>query len=197
MRNPLVSEDAAFRLVLGTIAYLAPVVIASWIATWLGLVVFAVASATVVVVLRRKGRSRVGTPAVGERAAVEDTRRILVVVDRVPAGPRLRETVVDLATGGAEDVLLVWARSGPSGEGDRERLEGAVEELRASGLNVRGELFSGSRSNAAEAMVRRYAADALVIAGRSDEGPATRPELDPTLRARFGDAITYVSDGEP
>jgi hypothetical protein len=38
--NPLRSEDAAFRLVGWTIAYLAPIALASLLSAWLGLAVF-------------------------------------------------------------------------------------------------------------------------------------------------------------
>ena len=72
MRNPLENEEAAFRFVLGTIAYLAPIVVASWIATWLGVVVFFVASAIVVVLIRRGTQSPPPEPPSG-RAQVEDT----------------------------------------------------------------------------------------------------------------------------
>ena len=44
MQNPLESEEAAFRFVLGTIVYFAPIVVAAWIATWLGVIVFVVMS---------------------------------------------------------------------------------------------------------------------------------------------------------
>jgi membrane protein implicated in regulation of membrane protease activity len=76
MRNPLENEETAFRFVLGTIAYLAPIVIASWIATWLGVIVFVVASGVVVVLIRRGTRSPPPEPPSGQ-AQVEDT----------PAGP--------------------------------------------------------------------------------------------------------------
>jgi membrane protein implicated in regulation of membrane protease activity len=72
MRNPLENEETAFRFVLGTIAYLAPIVVASWIATWLGVAVFAVATAVVIVLLRRGTRSPPEQPPAG-RADVADT----------------------------------------------------------------------------------------------------------------------------
>ena len=73
MRNPLVHEDAAFRLVLGTIAYFAPIVIASWIAPWLGLIVFALATVVVVVMLWRGRRRSQPPPVEPARAQVTDT----------------------------------------------------------------------------------------------------------------------------
>jgi len=72
MRNPLESEDAAFRFVLGTIAYLVPIVLASWIATWLGIVVFVLVSGVALVLLRRRTGPLPAPPPTG-RASVEDT----------------------------------------------------------------------------------------------------------------------------
>jgi type IV secretory pathway TrbD component len=72
MRNPLTDEDAAFRVVLGTIAYVAPIVVASWIATWLGLVTFAVATAVVIWRLRRRPEPLPSSESAG-KADVEDT----------------------------------------------------------------------------------------------------------------------------
>ncbi len=72
MRNPLRDEAAAFRLVLWTIAFLAPIVVASWIATWLGVAVFVAATVAVVVIVRR--RRPPPTPAAPPRhAEVDDT----------------------------------------------------------------------------------------------------------------------------
>ena len=86
MQNPLESEEAAFRFVLGALVYFAAIVVAAWIATWLGVIVFVVMSVLAFVVLRRGTASE--PPVVStERAAVDDTRRILVVTDTLPVGP--------------------------------------------------------------------------------------------------------------
>ena len=60
MRNPLKDEETAFRVVLGTIAYLALIVLASWLATWLGVVVFIVLTVIAVWILR--GGKRTSRP---------------------------------------------------------------------------------------------------------------------------------------
>ena len=86
MQNPLESEEAAFRFVLGALVYFAAIVVAAWIATWLGVIVFVVMSVLAFVVLRR-GTASVPPVVSTERAAVEDTRRILVVTDALPVGP--------------------------------------------------------------------------------------------------------------
>jgi membrane protein implicated in regulation of membrane protease activity len=73
MRNPLEHEEAAFRWVLGTVVYLIPIVLASWIATWLGIVVFVVATVVVVWLLRRGSKRAPAGPAAPAVADVEDT----------------------------------------------------------------------------------------------------------------------------
>jgi len=72
MQNPLESEEVAFRFVLGAIVYFVPIVVAAWIATWLGVIVFVAMSVLAFVALRRGMAS---APAVvsTERAAVDDT----------------------------------------------------------------------------------------------------------------------------
>ena len=72
MQNPLESEEAAFRFVLGALAYFAPIVVAAWIATWLGVIVFVVMSVIAFVVLRRHTAAAPRVVST-ERAAVEDT----------------------------------------------------------------------------------------------------------------------------
>jgi hypothetical protein len=70
MRNPLKDEDAAFRFLLGTIVYFAVIVLASWLATWLGLVAFGALSAGAVALLRSGKRPPEADPG---RADVADT----------------------------------------------------------------------------------------------------------------------------
>ena len=115
MRNPLANEDAAFRFVLGTIAYLAPIVLASWIATWLGVVVFVVATVVAVVVLRGGRTSSPAAPGTVERAAVTDTWRILVIANETLGSPRLR--------GGRR------SHRGPCGGGRSRRLPGHLSAI--------------------------------------------------------------------
>jgi hypothetical protein len=72
VRNPLESEEMAFRYVLGTLAYFVPIAFAAWIATWLGVVVFIVMTiaAIFVIVGGRKPQVPQEPPP---PAAVEDT----------------------------------------------------------------------------------------------------------------------------
>lgn len=70
--NPLRSEDAAFRWVLGTLLAAAVIVAASWVAAWLGVAAAVLLVATAVWRLVRARRRRPVPPPAG-RASVEDT----------------------------------------------------------------------------------------------------------------------------
>jgi len=201
VRNPLQDEDAAFRFVLVTIAYFAPIVVAAWIATWLGLVVFALASVVVILRARRSWvqRPRQAQPELGG-AAVEDTRRILVVGNETLLGERLREVVLQLADGVAEDVLIVCPVPGEI-DGDAEipeQLLRALDSFGAAGVNVRGERSAADPLGALEGALLRFSADEVVIstyeAGRSawlEEGVVE------AVRARFDGPVTHVTESGP
>jgi hypothetical protein len=209
MRNPLESEEAAFRFVLGTIVYLAPIVVAAWIATWLGVIVFVAMSVLVVVVVRRG--TKAPPPVVAtERAAVEDTRRILVVTDTVPIGPKLREAILLHVAGVADDVLLICAveASPASREADDRstphssaQLDAALQELRTAGVNARGSLAGGDVLGVLEDALRRFDADEIVItapnARRAPSVEPVRPSADDVaaaVRSHFAGKVTVISD---
>ena len=200
MRNPLANEDAAFRLVLGTIAYVAPIVLASWIATWLGVAVFLAATVVAVVVLRGGQPSSDVRDAV-ERAAVTDTWRVLVIANETLGSPRLQDVVARIAGGVAEDVLVVCpittARSSNTLV-DEERLREGVAALREAGIEARGELGDADPVIALEAALRAFAADEIVIsthaAGRSawlEQG------IVAAAGARFDGPVTHVVGDPP
>ena len=172
MQNPLESEEAAFRFVLGTLVYFAPIVIAAWIATWLGVIVFFVMSVVAFGVVRRGTAS--APPVVStERAAVEDTRRILVIIDTLPIGPGLRDALLSFSEPATEDVLLICAVApSAAGSGHAEvaglacpdALETALHELRAAGINARGSIAARDPLHAIEEALREFDADEVVIA---------------------------------
>ena len=72
MRNPLESEETAFHWVLGTVAYFAPIAIAAWISTWLGVVVFVAITIAAILVIWG-GRKPEPPSEPPPPAAVEDT----------------------------------------------------------------------------------------------------------------------------
>jgi hypothetical protein len=61
--SPLVSEENAFRLVLLTLGYLGLIAVGAAINTWLGLAVFLVETAAIVVWIVRRRRDRARGPA--------------------------------------------------------------------------------------------------------------------------------------
>ncbi len=209
MRNPLKNEETAFRFVLGTIVYLALIVLASWLATWLGVVVFIMLSLAAVALLRGGAKPPPTTHHV-DRSQVEDTRRILVVANETLEGARLHEEI-DSDGGrrrrgrarrlpGAQlapaDVVL---RRGRRPRGGRERLRSTLEDLTAAGVNVRGEIGDGDPLQALEDALRGFAADAIVISTHA-EGRSHWLEhgVVDAARTRFDVPVTHVvGDGAP
>ena len=208
MRNPLKNEENAFRFVLGTIVYLAVIVLASWIATWLGVAVFLVLTIAAVALLR--GGTKAPPPSQHvDRAAVEDTRRILVVANETLTGRRLRDEIVRMSSGVAEDVLVVcpalnshfrtWLSDEDGARDAAEvRLHSTLDELTAAGVRVRGEIGDGDPLQALEDALRAFPADAIVISthaeGRShwlEEGvvDAARLRFDVPVTHVVGDAV--------
>ncbi len=203
MRNPLKNEATAFRFVLGTIAYLTPIVIASWIATWLGVIVFVVLTA-VVVWLLRGGTKPPPTAQRVQRADVEDTRRILVVANETVGGAELREALRRKAEGVAEDVLVIcpalnsqlrtWLSDEDGARGAaQERLLTSLAQLGVAGVSARGEIGDGDPLQALEDALRTFPADEIVISthpvGRSNW--LERGVVD-AARLRFDVPITHI-----
>jgi hypothetical protein len=201
VQNPLRDEESAFHFVLGTIAYFALIVVASWISTWLGVLAFIGATALVVLRACRSWASSRTPPATDEgRAAVEDTLRILVVANETLLGERLREVVLRLADGMAEDVLVVCpSRDAPGGaESAPERLRLAVEELREAGVNVRGETSLADPLAALEDALRGFPADEVVISTFEEGSSAWLDEgVVDAVRARFDGPVTHVTEPGP
>ena len=198
MRNPLENEEAAFRFVLGTIAYLTPIVVASWISTWLGVVVFVAVTGIVVYRLSR-GASRRPPPSTeaAARAAVEDTRRILVIANETLPGERVLDVVVRLADGVAEDVLVVCPVGAQPTRGDAdaaaERLRSALGELRAAGIGARGETSDSDPLSALEYTLGSFRADEVVISTFADGRSNWLEEgVVDAVRGRFDGPVTYV-----
>jgi GABA permease len=204
MRNPLKDEETAFRVVLGTIAYLGLIVLASWLATWLGVVTFVVLTVIAVWILRGGKRTERSPQHHVERAAVDDTVRILVVANETVGSAALRDVLRTKAADAAEDVLVVcpalnspvrtWTSDEDGARAAAEaRLRASLEALTAAGVTVRGEIGDGDPLQALEDALRTFPADEIVISthavGRSHW--LERGVVE-TARARFDVPITHV-----
>ncbi len=203
MRNPFKNEEAAFRFVLGTIAYFALIVVASWIATWLGFVTFVVLTLGALVLLRG------GAPSVRPREhvahdPVEDTWRILVVANETLEGEHLRHEIVRMSEGVAEDVFVVCPalnshlRTWTSDEdGAREaagmRLQATLEALESAGIAARGQIGDGDPVQALEDALRSFSADAIIISTHpvGSSNWLERGVVE-AARARFDVPVTHV-----
>ena len=203
MRNPIKNEENAFRFVLGTIAFLAVVVLASWLATWLGVAVFVILTAVAIVLLRGGAKPAAPTQHV-ERAAVEDTRRILVVANETLERSHLHEEIVRMAEGVAEEVLVIcpalnsplrtWVSDEDGARGAAAtRLRATLDGLRAAGVNARGDIGDGNPLQALEDALREFPADAIVISTHPP-GRSNWLELGvvDAARARFDVPVTHV-----
>jgi hypothetical protein len=203
MRNPLKNEATAFRLLLGTIAYLALIVLASWLATWLGVVVFLVLTAVALWLLR--GGSKAPPPAQHvARAAVADTRRILVVANETVGGAELREVLLLKSEGVAEDVFVVcpalnsqlrtWVSDEDGARAAAQsRLRSSLAQLEAAGVAARGEIGDGDPLQALEDALRTFPADEIVISTHP-AGSSNWLEhgIVDAARGRFDVPVTHV-----
>ncbi|MEI7760740.1 MAG: hypothetical protein WCJ67_08220 [Thermoleophilia bacterium] len=216
MRNPFKSEDAAFRFVLGTIAYFALIVVASQVATWFGLVVFLVLTSVACVWLRGGGLPPPPREHV-EHRAVEDTWRILLLANQALPGEHLRAEIVRMADGVAEDVLVIYPASNSRGEtrasdedGARAaaevRLAAMLDALRGDGISVRGAVGDGDPLQALEDGLRSFSADAIVIATDAEGSSnwlergvveAARARYDVPVTHIVGNALTVKEAGPP
>ena len=203
-RNPFRSEADAYRFLLLTVGYFALIVIAATIATWLGVVVFVVLS---VVALWRWVRSRGAEPVMREsipRPGSADERRILVVANETLGGEELLTILRSKSVGVEEQVLVVcpalnsqvrhWASDEDGARtAAQERLDASISQLRAHGVQARGEVGDGDPLQAIEDALRTFGADEIVISTHP-EGRSNWLErnLVGTARERFEVPITHV-----
>lgn len=168
MKNPLRSEDDAFRFLIAVIVGALVIAGAAWLNTWLGVAAAVLAVAGLVWWLRdepvpgaRDRPRRVIAPT------PPGTRRVLVVA--LPG----TETAPSV-DGATEVVVVVPAISSPV-----EALTGAVDDRRADALrtarelaarlpNARAEVGADDPALAVEDALREFGADEIVVVG--DDG---------------------------
>src|SRR5512145_1194226 len=105
MKNPVRDEASAFQVVLLTLGGAVLVVLAAWIADWLGVIVFLVLVAAALWAIRGGMRQRPPQAHV-VRDAAEPARRILVVANETVGGEDVKGRVGRKAAGVREVVRL-------------------------------------------------------------------------------------------
>jgi len=203
-RNPFRSEAEAYRFLLLTVGYVALIVIAASIATWLGVLVFVVLTA---VALWLWARSRSNEPpsreSIPSRSA-GDERRILVIANETVGGRELLAILKEKAEGVNERVLVVcpalnsqmrhWASDEDAARAAaQQRLDASLTRLRAEGIQADGEVGDGDPLQAMEDALRTFGADEIVISTHP-EGRSNWLERNVVggARDRFDVPITHV-----
>jgi hypothetical protein len=205
MRNPIRSEADAFRLVLLTIGYFALIVIGYVINGWLGLAVFVVLTvAGLWWVLVRRGR-QAPRPRQAAAPSPPGEHRVLVVANETVGGAQLLETIQASVAGRAARVLVVcpalnspirqWASDVDGARDDaRTRLDASLANMRAAGVDARGEVGDGDPIQAIEDALRTFRPDELVI---STHPPGKSNWLERGVvekaRERFALPVTHVT----
>jgi len=204
-RNPFRSEAEAYRFLLLTVGYVALIVAASAIATWLGVVVFVLLTAAAVVLwVRSRSDEPALRPAVPTRSSAEDARRILVIANETVGGSELLAILREKASGVNEEVLVIcpalnsqvrtWASDEDGARSAaHDRLDASLARLRQYGVQAQGEVGDGDPLQAIEDALRTFGADEIVISTHP-EGRSNWLERNVVggARERFDIPITHV-----
>jgi len=203
-RNPFRSEAEAYRFLLLTVGYFALIVAASAIATWLGVVVFVLLTATAVWLwIRSRSDEPVQRTEVARRGG-ENERRILVIANETVGGEELLTILRSKAEGVQANVLVVcpalnsqvrtWTSDEDGARAAAQlRLDASLTQLARDGIPAAGEVGDGDPLQAIEDALRTFGADEIVI--------STHPEgrshwlahnVVGAARDRFAVPITHV-----
>jgi len=202
-RNPFRSEAEAYRFLLLTVGYVALIVAAAAIATWLGLVVFiGLTAAAIWLWIRSRSDEPVMKPSVPQVG--HDERRILVIANETVGGDELLSILRTKAEGVAERILVVspalnsqvrhWASDEDGARAAaQERLDASLAQLRLDGVQAEGEVGDGDPLQAIEDALRTFGADEIVISTHP-EGRSHWLERNVVgaARDRFDVPITHV-----
>jgi GABA permease len=202
VKNPLRDEAAAFQVVMVTLGAAVLVVVAAWINTWLGLVVFLALVGAAFWAIRGGMRHR--PPPAHVVHDEEPVRRILVVANETVGGGELLSLLGRKAEGVAEEVLLVspalnsrlrtWTSDEDGARAAAQtRLDSSLERLHQAGVSARGEIGDGDPLQALEDALREFPADEIVVSthppGRShwlEQGVVEQARL------RYDVPVTHV-----
>ncbi len=202
MKNPLRDEASAFQVVLVTLAGAVLVVLAAWLNTWLGLVVFLLLVAAALWAIRGGLRQR--PPQAHVVRDETPVRRVLVVANETVGGSELLALLGSKAESTREEMLLVcpalnsrvrtWTSDeDPARAEAQSRLDASLAHLAAAGVRVRGEIGDGDPLQALEDALREFPADEIVVSthppGRShwlEQGVVEQARL------RYDVPVTHV-----
>jgi len=203
--NPLKSEAAAFRFLLGAVVYFALIAVAGVINAWLGLAVFILLTAGAAWWWLRHRTPAAPRPQTAPAPRGDsDEHRILVVANETVGGAELLDRIKQSASNRKSAVLVVApalntplrhlaSDEGPARAQAQDRLDRSLARLREEGIEARGEVGESDPLQAIEDALRTFGADEIVISthpeGRSnwlERGVVTG------ARERFAVPITHV-----
>ena len=203
MESPFRSEAAAFRLLLVTIGAFALIVVASWIAPWLGLLTVLVLTAGAVWLYLRQ-RPPATPPQTIDHVGAPDDRRVLVVANETVGGEELMSAISELALGGKTDFYVVcpalnsrlktWTSDeDPARAQAQQRLDATLSRLASVGIDARGEVGDVDPLVAIEDGVRSFRPDEIVVSTHP-EGRSNWLErgVVGAVRERFDVPVTHV-----
>jgi len=209
VRNPIRSEEDAFRFVLLTIGYFALIVIGSVINVWLGVAVFVALTAGILwwFVVRRTDAEAPVRQAPAPHAP--EHYRVLVVANETVGGAQLLETIRERIAGRDARVLVVCPalnsplRHWASDEDDarskaQERLDASLVTMQGAGIQAVGEIGDGDPIQAIEDALRTFRPDELLV---STHPPGKSHWLERGVvekaRERFALPVTHVVVDRP
>jgi GABA permease len=203
--NPFRSEAEAYRFLLLTVGYFALIVAAAAIATWLGVVVFVLLSATAVWLWLRSRSDEPARRASVVRHGGANERRILVIANETVGGQELLAILRSKAAEGVPSRVLVvcpalnspmrtWASDEDGARAAAQtRLDASLAQLASDGIQAEGEVGDGDPLQAMEDALRTFGADEIIISTHP-EGRSHWLERDVVgaARERFAVPITHV-----
>ena len=204
VRNPFRSEAEAYRFLLLTVGYVALIVAAAAVATWLGLVVFVgLTAAAVWFWMRSRSNEPALKPSV-PHVENEDEHRILVIANETVGGDELLTILRQKAAGVREQILVVcpalnsqvrhWASDEDGARAAAQaRLDASLAQLQRDGVQATGEVGDGDPLQAIEDALRTFIPHEIVISTHP-EGRSNWLERNVVgaARDRFDVPITHV-----
>ena len=208
MRNPFRSEVEAYHFLLLTVAAFAAITLASLLGgPWAGVPVWGGVTAAAAFFYLRRGRAKRQVRTAPARVGAEDERRILVVANETLGDVRLTQEIERAAAGYRKHVHVVcpaltspvrhWVSDLDGARAQaQERLDETLGQLRAAGIDARGEVGDEDPLQAIEDALRTFGADEIIISSHP-EGRSSRLERNAVTRARerFALPITDVVIG--